>query len=133
MKLASCSVRPLARNFQQKPVQYITSNLPRRCCSLMAKPLRVILEVAIVLVMSVSCCCASNVLRENPHAKYYLVRIAPKMIHPLRIPCERYLADRACQYWLTKVIVHLNAHQFAGQPQPMAFRALHLCRRLVAK
>jgi hypothetical protein len=54
------------------------------------------------------------------------VRIAPQMLHPLRIPRKRRAADRAAQFLIPR-------HEIGSRPQPVARRALHLVRGLIAE
>ena len=48
------------------------------------------------------------------------------MLHPLRIPRKWRVADRAAQ-------LLIPPHEIGSRPQPVARRALHLLRSLVAE
>jgi hypothetical protein len=48
------------------------------------------------------------------------------MLHPLRISRKWRVADRAAQFLIT-------LHEIGSRPQPVARRALHLVRGLVAE
>jgi hypothetical protein len=48
------------------------------------------------------------------------------MLHPLRVTRERRPTNRAAQFILTR-------HEIGSRPQPVARRALHLVRGLIAE